>query len=58
MEGGTAMTSEEYLKGARDEHTMSTEAAEWNAYRLSEEGFDELMALVEMECYDGPTGDA
>ena len=55
------MTSEEFLAGAKVEGIKSDAeltAMEWNDYRTSEEGFDELVALVEMDCYDGPTGDA
>lgn len=49
------MTSEEYLKGAAVEKIDNSTRGE---YYLSEEYADELVALLELDCYDGPTGDA
>lgn len=50
----STMTVEEYLNGATVIETKNP----WMEYMLSEEYADEIAALIELDCYDGPTGDA
>jgi len=51
------MTPEEFLAGA-ETPTQREAREEAHAYSVSDEGFDELRALIEQDAYDGPTGNA
>jgi hypothetical protein len=51
------VTIDEFLSGAETPFQRECREA-WNDYNASDESLDELMALMELECYDGPCGDA
>lgn len=51
------MTKNEWLAGEETELQRKIRE-EWNKYNISQEKIDEIEALLEMECYDGPTGDS
>lgn len=55
------MTKDEFLSGkgetpAESDKRQARKA--WTNYMASDEGIDEIIALMEHGCYDGPTGDA
>lgn len=51
------MNKEDFLAGCAIVN-VNSDSSDWNEYYNSEEYFDEIVALMEQECYDGPTGDA
>lgn len=55
------MTKAEFLAGKGEtpaERNKRKAREEWANYSVSDEGVDEIITLMDMDVYDGPTGDA
>ena len=55
------MTKEDFLAGMGETVTQREKREiyeAWEAYKMSDEGFQEILVLMEQGEYDGPTGDA
>ena len=55
------MTTEQFLNGRGEtfaERDIRINRERWMAYQGSQEHTDEIEVLMEMDSFDGPTGDA